>query len=148
MTVNKRFVLLWFFMTSAIEAVVNEHGSTTTLSCVSFTDDSGVLVGQAAKDQESVHPERTICGVNRLIGRRLLFFHLGGTVFITKILDLDMGMFEDIASKEDASFGGQTFDTRLVDYFVNLIKNEYGKDISNDLNALRKLRIECEKAKN
>lgn len=52
-----------------IEVVTNERGSRTTPSCVAFTD-SGVLIGEPAKDQAAINSERTICGINGLIGKR------------------------------------------------------------------------------
>jgi L1 cell adhesion molecule like protein len=43
--------------------------------------------------------------------------------------------------------GGEDFDNRLVDHFIQLFKLKTGKDISNNDRAKRRLRTACERAK-
>jgi molecular chaperone DnaK len=50
--------------------IENSEGDRTTPSIVAFTDDSEVLVGQAAKRQAVTNPTNTLFAVKRLIGRR------------------------------------------------------------------------------
>jgi molecular chaperone DnaK len=50
--------------------IENAEGSRTTPSVVAFTDDSEVLVGQAAKRQAVTNPKNTLFAVKRLIGRK------------------------------------------------------------------------------
>ncbi len=50
--------------------IENAEGDRTTPSVVAFTDDSEVIVGQAAKRQAVTNPENTLYAVKRLIGRR------------------------------------------------------------------------------
>ncbi|BFU22796.1 heat shock protein 70, mitochondrial, putative [Entamoeba histolytica] len=45
----------------------NAEGKRTTPSCVSFTP-TGILVGEAAKRMEALHPTTTVSGVKRMIG--------------------------------------------------------------------------------
>ncbi|EDR28017.1 chaperone protein DNAK, putative [Entamoeba dispar SAW760] len=45
----------------------NAEGKRTTPSCVSFTP-TGILVGEAAKRMEALHPTTTISGIKRMIG--------------------------------------------------------------------------------
>ncbi len=52
------------------KVIENSEGARTTPSMVAFSDDSGRLVGQAAKRQAVTNPENTIFAVKRLIGRR------------------------------------------------------------------------------
>ena len=51
-----------------VEIIPNELGNRITPSFVAFTDDER-LVGEAAKNQASNNPERSIFAVKRLIGR-------------------------------------------------------------------------------
>jgi len=57
------------FKGSRVEIISNELGSRITPSVVAFTDEEK-LVGEAAKNQASVNPTRTVYDVKRLIGRR------------------------------------------------------------------------------
>ena len=52
------------------KVIINDEGNRTTPSVVSFGKDSEVLVGQPAKRQAVVNPEKTIYSAKRLIGRR------------------------------------------------------------------------------
>merc|ERR1712107_591178 len=47
----------------------------------------------------------------------------------------------------DTHLGGEDFDNRLVDHFVNEFKRKHRKDISGNKRALRRLRTACERAK-
>lgn len=57
------------FKNSQVEVIPNELGNRITPSVVSFTDEER-LIGEAAKNQASMNPSRTIYDVKRLIGRR------------------------------------------------------------------------------
>ncbi|CAN1252522.1 Luminal-binding protein 4 [Linum perenne] len=52
-----------------LEIIRNDQGNYVTPSWVSFTDNE-ILIGEAAKNQTAVNPERTIFDVKRLIGRK------------------------------------------------------------------------------
>merc|ERR1711963_1385578 len=43
--------------------------------------------------------------------------------------------------------GGEDFDNRMVDHFVNEFKGKHKKDLSGNKRALRRLRTACERAK-
>merc|ERR1719155_123189 len=57
------------FKNGRVEIIPNELGNRITPSVVAFTDEER-LVGEAAKNQASVNPKRTIYVVKRLIGRK------------------------------------------------------------------------------
>ena len=56
------------FKNGRVEIIPNEMGNRITPSQVAFTDDEK-LVGEAAKNQGSMNPLRTIYVIKRLIGR-------------------------------------------------------------------------------
>ena len=51
------------------EIIANDQGNLSTPSWVAFTD-VGRLIGEPAKNQAAINPERTIFDVKRLIGRK------------------------------------------------------------------------------
>ena len=79
--------------------------------------------------------------------KNVLIFDLGGGTFDVSILNIDAGVFEVKATAGDTHLGGEDFDDRLVQHFVNEFKRKHKKDISGDKRALRRLRTACERAK-
>merc|ERR1712088_1286079 len=77
----------------------------------------------------------------------VLIFDLGGGTFDVSILSIDDGIFEVKATHGDTHLGGEDFDNRLVNHFVNEFKRKNKKDITGNKRALRRLRTACEKAK-
>lgn len=57
------------FKNGGVEIIPNEQGSRITPSVVGFNDEER-LVGEGAKNQATIYPERTIYDVKRLIGRK------------------------------------------------------------------------------
>jgi heat shock protein 5 len=57
------------FKNGRVEIIPNEFGNRITPSFVAFTDEER-LVGEAAKNQALIDPERSIFVVKRLIGRK------------------------------------------------------------------------------
>lgn len=76
-----------------------------------------------------------------------LVLRVGGGTADASIVALWDGSLEVIGYKHDPFLGGDDFDQRIVDHFVNLIKTKHGKDISQDRIALAKLKTACERAK-
>ncbi|CAL1392277.1 unnamed protein product [Linum trigynum] len=77
----------------------------------------------------------------------ILVYDLGGGTFDVSVLNIDNGVFQVLATGGNTHLGGGDFDQRVMDYFVDLIKTKYKKDISEDRKALGKLRRECERVK-
>jgi len=79
--------------------------------------------------------------------RNVLIFDLGGGTFDVSLLTIDEGIFEVKATAGDTHLGGEDFDNRMVKHFAEKFKKETGKDITNNIRALRRLRTACERAK-
>ena len=79
--------------------------------------------------------------------RVVLIFDLGGGTFDVSILSIEDGVFEVKATAGDTHLGGEDFDNRLVNHFVEEFKRKYKKDILENKRALRRLRTACERAK-
>ncbi|XP_054167515.1 heat shock cognate 71 kDa protein-like [Oppia nitens] len=79
--------------------------------------------------------------------RNVLIFDLGGGTFDVSILTIDDGIFEVKATAGDTHLGGEDFDNRMVNHFVQEFKRKHNKDLSFNKRALRRLRTSCERAK-
>merc|ERR1712183_511695 len=77
----------------------------------------------------------------------VLIFDLGGGTFDVSILTIEGGIFEVKSTAGDTHLGGEDFDNRMVDHFVNEFKRKHKKDLSGNKRALRRLRTACERAK-
>jgi heat shock protein 1/8 len=100
--------------------------------------------------------------------RNVLIFDLGGGTFDVSLLTIEEGIFEVKATAGDTHLGGEDFDNRLVNHFVQEFKRKHKKgmssrvrrlldwtlaltqwvaDLSSNPRALRRLRTSCERAK-
>ncbi|KAG2172131.1 hypothetical protein INT44_006600, partial [Umbelopsis vinacea] len=79
--------------------------------------------------------------------RNVLIFDLGGGTFDVSLLTIEDGIFEVKATAGDTHLGGEDFDNRLVNHFVQEFKRKHKKDISGNPRAVRRLRTACERAK-
>lgn len=79
--------------------------------------------------------------------RNVLIFDLGGGTFDVSLLTIEEGVFEVKATAGDTHLGGEDFDNRLVDFFVQEFKRKHRKDITSSARAMRRLRTACERAK-
>merc|ERR1712130_382146 len=77
----------------------------------------------------------------------VLIFNLGGGTFDVSILSIEDGIFEVKSTAGDTHLGGEDFDNRMVDHFVNEFKRKHKKDMKGNKRALRRLRTACERAK-
>ncbi|KAK2976849.1 hypothetical protein RJ640_009300 [Escallonia rubra] len=80
-------------------------------------------------------------------GKNVLIFDLGGGTFDVSLLSIKEGIFKVKATAGDTHLGGQDFDNRMVDHFVQEFKRKHKKDISGDPRALRRLRTASERVK-
>jgi len=79
--------------------------------------------------------------------KNILIFDLGGGTFDVTLLSIEDGVFEVKATGGNTHLGGEDFDNRMVDHFVQEFKKKYGKDLTTNPRALRRLRSACERAK-
>jgi len=79
--------------------------------------------------------------------KNVLIFDLGGGTFDVSLLTIEEGIFEVKATAGDTHLGGEDFDNRLVEHFVQEFKRKFRKDIGDNQRALRRLRTACERAK-
>jgi len=67
--------------------------------------------------------------------------------FDVSILSIEDSIFEVKATAGDTHLGGEDFDTKIVDFFIDEFKRIHKKDITGNKRALRRLRTASESAK-
>ncbi|KAF8646020.1 hypothetical protein AX16_007445 [Volvariella volvacea WC 439] len=113
------------------------------------TRDAGALAGLTVLRVVNEPTAAAIAyGLNKKSGEyNIIVYDLGGTTFDASVLFVEDGVFEILGTAGDSHLGGEDFDNRVVEYFVDLYKTRTGTDISEDLLALGRLKREIEKAK-
>ena len=78
-------------------------------------------------------------------------YDLGGGTFDISIIEISEvdgeHQFEVLSTNGDTFLGGEDFDLKLIDYFVDEFKKESGFDLRSDSMALQRLKEAAEKAK-
>ena len=78
---------------------------------------------------------------------KIAVFDLGGGTFDVSVLELGDGVFEVKSTNGDTHLGGEDFDNRIVNHFLDEFKKESGIDLKGDNAAMQRLKDEAEKAK-
>jgi molecular chaperone DnaK len=78
---------------------------------------------------------------------KIAVFDLGGGTFDISVLELGDGVFEVKSTNGDTHLGGEDFDNRIVNHFLDVFKNNEGIDLKSDKAAMQRLKDEAEKAK-
>ncbi|GBB85175.1 hypothetical protein RclHR1_11720007 [Rhizophagus clarus] len=80
--------------------------------------------------------------------RNVLVFDLGGGTCNVSLFDIKHeGILDVIAVAGNNHLGGEDFDNRIVNHFVQEFKNKFNKDLTSNVRALCRLREQCERAK-
>lgn len=77
----------------------------------------------------------------------VVVFDLGGGTFDVSVLELGDGVFEVKSTHGDTHLGGEDFDNKIVNHFLEEIKKEHSKDLRDNAMAMQRLKEEAEKAK-
>ena len=78
---------------------------------------------------------------------KIAVFDLGGGTFDVSVLELGDGVFEVRSTNGDTHLGGEDFDNRIVNHFLDVFKQQEGIDLKGDKAAMQRLKDEAEKAK-
>lgn len=228
--------IAWMKPDGNVEVIPNAEGKRTTPSIVHFSKDGSVIVGEPAKRQVVLHPDRTIRSIKRKMGsdykvsidnksftpqqisafvlqklvrdaeaylggkikkavitvpayfndaqrqatkeageiaglevlriineptaasiafglnkvhedKKIVVYDLGGGTFDVSILDVGEGVIEVVSTSGNNHLGGDDFDQRIIDWLVEEFKKEHNADISNDRQAMQRLKEAAESAK-
>jgi heat shock protein 5 len=79
--------------------------------------------------------------------RNVLVFDLGGGSFDASLFSINDLLIEMLATSGDGHLGGEDFDDRVANHFLEVFRRRTGKDASVEAKSVGRLKIECEKAK-
>jgi molecular chaperone DnaK len=86
-------------------------------------------------------------GLDKKTNEIIAVYDLGGGTFDISILDVGEGVFQVRSTNGNTFLGGDDFDQRIMDYFIQEFQKENGIDLRNDRQGLQRLREAAEKAK-
>ncbi|KAF8546173.1 heat shock protein 70 [Imleria badia] len=116
---------------------------------------------QATKDAGTISGLNVLCIINKPTAtaiaygldkmvpskRNILIFDLGGGTFDVTLLTIEDSVFDVRATAGDTHLGGEDFDNRLINHFIQELKRKNNQDLTSNPRALRLLRTACERAK-
>ncbi|MDP4142900.1 MAG: Hsp70 family protein [Bacillota bacterium] len=78
---------------------------------------------------------------------KILVYDLGGGTFDVSVLELFSGILDVKASRGQNLLGGKDFDNRIIEYLTRDFYTNYDINLSNNINAMARIKEEAEKAK-
>ncbi len=79
--------------------------------------------------------------------QKILVYDLGGGTFDVSILKIKHGVFEVLATCGDTELGGDDFDRKIVDYLLSEFKEAEGTDLSENVEAMQRIKEAAERCK-
>ncbi len=86
-------------------------------------------------------------GLDKKEDEHIAVYDLGGGTFDISIIDVSDGVFEVKSTNGDTLLGGDDFDQTLIMHLIQEFKDAQGIDLSQDNQALQRLKEAAEKAK-
>ena len=112
------------------------------------TKDAGTIAGLEVRRIINEPTAAAVAyGVDKEESKKVLVFDLGGGTFDVSVLDIQDGVIEVLATAGNNRLGGDDFDACLVDWLAAEFKKENKVDLSEQPEALMRLRESAEQAK-
>lgn len=112
------------------------------------TKDAGKIAGLEVKRIINEPTAAALAyGLDSKKDEKIVVFDLGGGTFDVSVLELGDGVFEVRSTNGDTHLGGEDFDNRIVNHFLDVFKQQEGIDLKSDKAAMQRLKDEAEKAK-
>ncbi len=112
------------------------------------TKDAGKIAGLEVKRIINEPTAAALAyGLDKKKEEQIAVFDLGGGTFDVSILELGDGVFEVKSTNGDTHLGGEDFDNRIVDHFLDIFEKNEGISLKDDKAAMQRLKDAAEKAK-
>ncbi len=86
-------------------------------------------------------------GLDKKSDEKIAVYDLGGGTFDISVLEIGDGVFEVLATDGDTQLGGDDWDNTLIQWVLDEFKAAESMDLSNQPDALQRIKEEAEKAK-
>jgi Molecular chaperone len=86
-------------------------------------------------------------GLDKKKDEKIAVYDLGGGTFDISALEIGEGVFEVKATNGDTHLGGDDWDHKIMDWIMAEFKADSGIDLSNQPDAVQRIKEEAEKAK-
>ena len=86
-------------------------------------------------------------GLDKKKDEKIAVYDLGGGTFDISALEIGDGVFEVKATNGDTHLGGDDWDHKIMDWITSEFKTESGIDLSQQPDAVQRIKEEAEKAK-
>ena len=86
-------------------------------------------------------------GLEKDKSEKVLVFDLGGGTFDVSILEIGDGVHEVLSTSGDTHLGGDDFDQKIINWICEEFKKQEGMDLTNDKQAMQRIKEAAEKAK-
>jgi L1 cell adhesion molecule like protein len=139
MTVNEAVITVPAIYNYSQRQTIKEAGVNAGLNVLSIMSETSAVAITYGLDKKN------LCTDGKELN--VLIFDLGGGNLNVSILSIVDNVFEVVSVAGDTHLGGEDFDSRMVDHFISEFRRKHNKDISGNKKAVRRLRVDCEKAK-
>jgi molecular chaperone DnaK len=86
-------------------------------------------------------------GLDKKSNEEIAVYDLGGGTFDVSVLEIGDGVFEVKSTNGDTLLGGDDFDKEIITWLIEEFKRDNGVDLTNDKQAMQRLKDAAEKAK-
>lgn len=112
------------------------------------TKDAGKIAGLEVKRIINEPTAAALAyGLDHGEDQKIMVYDLGGGTFDVSVIEIGDNVIEVLATNGNNHLGGDDFDKRVTDYFVQQFKEKEGVDLSTDKMAMQRLKEAAEKAK-
>ena len=78
---------------------------------------------------------------------KIVVYDLGGGTFDVSVLEISEGVFQVLSTNGDTHLGGDDWDNAIMKWLIDGFKETEGVDLSNQTDAVQRIKEEAEKAK-
>jgi len=86
-------------------------------------------------------------GLDKDDDKVIAVYDLGGGTFDISVLEIQKGVFEVKSTNGDTLLGGEDFDQALIQHIIKEFKKQSGIDVSNDVQAVQRIKEAAENCK-